>query len=73
MCMWCIGSGVEGGGVHMVWKCVCVAWMCACDVVGGVNMWCGCVCMWCGGVYMWTNTCNYKPINLGGYREEGKG
>ena len=34
MCMGCIGSGVEGGGVHMVWKCVCgvEVCMCACGV-----------------------------------------
>ena len=67
MCMWCIGSGVEGGGVYMVWKCVCVAWMCACDVVGGVNMWCAC------GVEVCTCGLIHVTINLGGDREEGKG
>ena len=45
---------MEGGDVHMVWRCVCgvdVYMQCGC-----VHM-CGCVhVVW--GVYMWTNTCN---------------
>ena len=42
MCMWCIGSGVEGRDVHMVWRCVCGV---------DVYMQCGCVHM-CGCVHV---------------------